>query len=173
MRKKEFQSAVSFERLELKRLLAADCGAAFTPDFDTDATIQVASMDTSDQQSTTDSAAAENSESPVVMLDLSDGMDGFFGVIDAENPSSTLQFTAPADGIIQIATSSSLAESHASLQLTGPDGEALHTTETSVVGFDILTVEVTENETYQLTITASATWTTQAVRRKRCVRSTM
>ena len=169
---KGFRTKLGFERLEGRRLLAADFACSMMTEVDVaqpeqvevvsaeygiEAEIDQSLVDAlgeSETNSPVDSMAATNSEAPqdaliedqanesvfdtqddqaelsnleTVLtdevsldasveaefnidprnLDLSDGMDGFFGSISAESPSESLNFTASSDGIATVAVSSS------------------------------------------------------------------
>ncbi|MEM7454748.1 MAG: hypothetical protein AAF456_10400 [Planctomycetota bacterium] len=84
------------------------------------------------------------------VLNLEDGMDGYFGTLNPENPAETIEFTASADGMIDIVVASSFDEGHTVLSVSDSAGEVIETAGQGLEGFDVLSFEVSEGESYQL-----------------------
>ncbi|MEM9942958.1 MAG: hypothetical protein AAF939_15450 [Planctomycetota bacterium] len=114
--------------------------------------------------STTDVASGEDekvaedlgqADPDPAVFDLSDSMDGFFGSLNAENPTQSIQFTAPSDGIIDIVVASSFGDAETIISLTDGDGNIMDSTVEGLGGFNKLTFEAAEGESYQLQISSS------------------
>ena len=166
MKKKKLSCSVGFEQLELRRLLAADCCMQAMPEVATTepAQCEVASFEGTAEDVASDPAA--ESETDVVdegtttpgldprVLDLADGMDGYFGAINAENPAETLEFTAVGDGTVDVVLASSFGDAHASLSVLNSQGDVIETQTEGLDGFDRSSFEVEEGETWQLSISS-------------------
>ncbi len=191
MKKRTMSRRFVFERLEDRRLLAADCAMQALPETEAMAPChcEVASAnypaeDLSAQEfvagEVPDTAhvsqalpaaeitvAATESETEVVdsgmatspavdprVLDLADTMDGYFGTINAENPTETLEFTAAGDGIVDVVIASSFGDAHPVISVANSAGDVIQPKAVGLEGFDMLTLEVQDGETYQLSISS-------------------
>jgi len=84
-----------------------------------------------------------------------DGTDGFFGSIDAENPTSELAFSPSEDGIIDIVVASSFDGAETRLEVSDSNGDIVTSTITEdLTGFQKLSFEATAGETYQLNVSS-------------------
>lgn len=164
MKKRKLSRGFGFEKLEGRRLLAADFCMQAIPEVETIEPVhcEMATFDcpAGDAVADTVTESAPVAETDAAQeldprnLDLTDGMDGYFGAINAENPVETLQFTATGDGSVDVVLASSFGVGHASLSVTNSQGEVVETQGQGLEGFDVLTFEVAEGETYQLSVSS-------------------
>lgn len=197
----------NFERLENRRLLAADFGAEviqcdFMPaetcevasafevedgnmevetegteigncfDSEVDDVVENGSTNETEtdivEDASEDLSADDNSESTEIVsedqiddsvIELQDpvlGTSGYFGELSFENPSTSMMFTPSEEGTIDIVIASSLDESSTILEVTDSSGNLIEATATEQMeGFQKLTIEAVEGETYQLTVSSS------------------
>ena len=156
--------ALNFERLETRRLLAADLGydivqacnagpmepAMVAPEIAETGMQEVCVDPIGPDQGPTEEAAALE---PAISLDLADGMDGYFGTLDAENQSDTLSFTANANGMVDIVVASSFGDQSTNLQVTDGEGNLVAASETEgLEGFSTLSFAAQADQTYELTV---------------------
>ncbi len=180
--RKVFRSGFRFEQLEGRRLLAADCCMQALPEMEIEHCEVAAIQCTEDESavddlqlddltdpatdptlcpvSTTENASptitpGTGATNPATSLNLTDGMDGFFGALNAEHPSETLSFTASANGEVDVVVASSLGGSAATVAVTDSAGKVIEPQAEGLEGFAVLTFEVTEGETYQLSISSA------------------
>ena len=184
MRKRNLRRGFSVQRLEDRRLLAADFAVELAPvDIAEPEMCEVAAPEIQDSvESQLDSLDLDSTEVPTdvvdeIEVDLQpeveveieaptealannlgdpvDGTDGFFGAIDAENTSQTLTFTPSEAGLIDVVVASSFGDAETRLELTGPDGEVIASTTTEELsGFQTLSFEAEAGETYQLNVSS-------------------
>ncbi len=175
-RGKRCGSTLGFETLEGRRLLAADLAVAGLPDIEGMELeqIQVASADypveicfeaiseipyeTGIAETGLVPAADEVEEMAAAdprQLDLSDGMDGFFGTLDATTSEETLMFAAPGDGMVEIAMASTFEDGHLTVAITDSTGNVVESAAEMDGGFALHSFEVQEGDVYQLTIAAA------------------
>ena len=175
-RGKRCGSTLGFETLEGRRLLAADLAVAGLPDIEGMELeqIQVASADypveicfeaiseipyeTGIAETGLVPAADEVEEMAAAdprQLDLSDGMDGFFGTLDATTSEETLMFAAPGDGMVEIAMASTFEDGHLTVAITDSTGNVVESATEMDGGFALHSFEVQDGEVYQLTIAAA------------------
>ena len=88
-------------------------------------------------------------------LDLSDSVDGFAGTIGPESPTETLNFTAAADGLANIVVANSFEDSSLLLTATSEEGSEIEFELFSDDGFDSISFEVNQGESYQLTVAST------------------
>ncbi len=158
--------ALKFERLENRRLLAADLGydvmqtceaiptetCMVAPDIAETATQEVCVDPIAPDQGPIDESAAIE---PAITLDLSDGMDGYFGSLDAENQSDSLSFAANADGMVDIVVASSFGDNSTNLQVNDSEGNLVTASETEgLEGFATLSFAAQGDQAYELTISS-------------------
>ncbi len=164
MKKRKLSRRFGFESLEGRRLLAADFCMQAMPEVEAmePAQCEVAAFDCPADAAVSDTVTesdpvAETETMPDLdprILDLADGMDGYFGALSAENPTESLEFTATGNGMVDVVLASSFGNAHASLSVTNSQGEVIETQGGGLEGFDMLSFEVEEGETYQLTISS-------------------
>ena len=84
-----------------------------------------------------------------------DGVDGFFGAIDAENPSQTLSFSPSESGLIDIVVASSFGDAETSLEVSNSNGEVVAATTTeNLSGFQTLSFEAEAGEAFELNVSS-------------------
>jgi hypothetical protein len=165
MRKREMSSVAGFERLELRRLLAADgCLQALPEIANSDpVACEMAAFDCAAEEANSEAAIdppSAEADRPALnrpdprTLDLADGMDGYFGNLDAGNPAETLEFTATEDGRVQVNLFDSTNATGLRLLVTNGQGDVVTTRQERLNGFDRLDFEVVEGETYQVSISS-------------------
>ncbi len=95
-------------------------------------------------------------ESPAHDLgDPVDGTDGFFGSIDAENPSQSFTITPSEAGMIDIVVASSFGDSETRMDVTNSNGGVVASTMAEELsGFQMLSFEAEAGETYQLDVSS-------------------
>ncbi len=82
-----------------------------------------------------------------------DGTDGFFGSIDADNPSQSFAFSPTEDGMIDIVVASSFGDAETRLAVSNSGGDVVASTMTEQLdGFQTLSFEGEAGEAYQLTV---------------------
>lgn len=155
--------ALNFERLENRRLLAADLGydvmqcCDIQPNEECMVAPEIAESTTQevfvDPLAPDEGPANPDTLEPAISLDLSDGMDGYFGTLDAENSSDTLQFTADADGMVDVVVASSFGEHSTQLTVSDAEGNLIAASSTeSLDGFQTLSFAAQADQTYDLTV---------------------
>ena len=83
------------------------------------------------------------------------GTSGYFGELNSENPKKSMVFTPSESGTIDIVIASSLGESSTLAEVSGSDGTVVEPIATeSLDGFEQLTIDVSEGETYQLDVSS-------------------
>jgi len=99
---------------------------------------------------------AEQLESSVQNLgDPVDGVDGFFGAIDAENPSQTLSFSPSESGLIDVVVASSFGDAETRLEVTNSNGDVVAATTTEELsGFQTLSFEAEAGEAFELNVSS-------------------
>ncbi len=100
-------------------------------------------------------SSMENDTPDPRSLDLSDSMDGFFGAITPESPTETISFSAPADGMANIVVANSFEDSDLVLTATSANGSEIEFEMLSNDAFDSISFEVTQGETYELTVSST------------------
>jgi hypothetical protein len=95
-------------------------------------------------------------ESPAHDLgDPVDGTDGFFGSIDAENPSQSFTITPSEAGMIDIVVASSFGDSETRMDVTNSNGGVVASTMAEELsGFQMLSFEAEAGETYHLDVSS-------------------
>ena len=175
---------LNFQRLETRKLLAADLGFDVMQTCDVEPapeTCMIAPEVAEDTQgvlieddlfvdpiagedSTTESTSGEESGPlvepgsqlrPEFKLDLADGMDGYFGELDADNPSDTLAFVANSDGMVDVVVASSFGDATTSLEVHDESGELIATSDTEGLdGFQSLSFAGKSDQMYMLTVSS-------------------
>lgn len=102
---------------------------------------------------------AADHQADIMINELHDpvlGTAGHFGELSLEDPSTTLWFTPSEDGIVDVVVTSSFGEGMTSIEITDSQGNVIDPTSTeSLEGFEKLTIDVTQGESYQLTVTSN------------------
>lgn len=171
------------QRLEDRRLLAADLSVidlapveTFAPemcqvaDAETQGDIEEQSetldLDTTEVQDESDTQVeieVETEVDPSVQIETSaqnlgdpvDGVDGFFGSIDAENPSQTLSFSPSESGLIDVVVASSFGDAETRLEVSNSSGEVVAATTTEdLSGFQTLSFEAEAGEAFELNVSS-------------------
>jgi len=153
------------QRLEDRRLLAADLSVVDLAPVENlePETCQMAELETQgdvdDQTETLDLETTEVQNEDQVersthdLGDPVDGTDGFFGSIDAENPSQTLTFSPTEDGMVDVVVASSFGDAETRLSVTDSNGDVVASTMTEELsGFQVLSFEADAGETFELTV---------------------
>jgi hypothetical protein len=112
-----------------------------------------------DEASTESEVQTEPSAGDARSFDLTDGMDGYFGEINAENPTETLEFTASADGMIDVVVASSFGDSQTQLTITDSSGMVMESSVDGLESFNVISFQANEGETYLATIGSNDTQT--------------
>lgn len=82
-----------------------------------------------------------------------DGVDGFFGSINAENPSQTLTFSPSEDGLIDVVVASSFGGHNTRLDVSNANGDVVASTVTEdLSGFQVLSFEAEAGESFELNV---------------------
>jgi hypothetical protein len=157
--------ALNFERLENRRLLAADLGYDIMSDIDAQPPMESCMIapeivEDADQEIFVDPIAPDQvpNEEPVVVdpaisLDLTDGMDGHFGTLDSGNESDSFEFVAPTDGMVDVVVASSFGEHSTNLSITDSSGELVTASATQGLdGFATLSFAADADQSYLLTV---------------------
>ncbi len=169
MRKSNLNGSVGFERLELRRLLAADGLSQVVPETGSTEALpaEMATLETVTHEnlmamnslrtnaSSGNEALAAVVASPARQLDLADGSDGFFGTLNEAGPAERFQFTANQDGMATIVLTSSWGDAHATLSASTDAGEAIEMQSQVLNGFEVFRFEVVAGDSYQVSLTAS------------------
>ncbi len=88
-------------------------------------------------------------------LDLSDGADGVFGELDAENGSASYSFFAVDDGQVEVIVSTDLVDGALAIELTDAEGNAVEPSSSNSDGaFSKLTFDVTSGSVYALGVSS-------------------
>ncbi len=157
------RSRIGYENLEQRRLLAADLGVGFG--FEPMADIGL-TMITDCSGGSISLAMGNVGEygTPTLQphndlgdnfLNIDDGSDGMFGVLDQENTSEKLMFIAPGDGVANIVVSSSFGEAETNIEVRDEVGDLVETSAVEQVdGFYRLSLDVEAGQIYELTIGA-------------------
>jgi len=83
------------------------------------------------------------------------GTSGYFGVIDSDTTSKSISFTPSESGTVDVVTASSFGDSETRLEITNGSGELIAASMTEdLEGFQKLTFDVDENETYQIEVSS-------------------
>ena len=165
---------LGYERLETRRVLAANLGCEMlqivdaqpeveecivAPDIVEDAASDIAlDLDGTDiDAEVPETEPAENAEVVEAQLDLEDGMDGFFGTLDAENGSDTLSFTPPTDGLVEVVVASSFGEASTQLEIRDDAGNLITASTTEGLdGFQTISFAGNADQIYELKISTDA-----------------
>ncbi|WP_148618934.1 midas domain-containing protein [Mariniblastus fucicola] len=84
-----------------------------------------------------------------------DGTDGFFGSIEAENPSQTFTFSPSEDGMINIVVASSFGDAETRMEVTDSNGDVVAATMTEEVsGFQTLSFEAEAGAEFELNVSS-------------------
>ena len=172
------RKSLSFERLENRRLLAADLGCDMAQMIDVQPEVEAcivapdiaedAANDTVFDLSDVDNVAggaenesvaepAETIDEVDAQLDLADGMDGFFGTLNAENSSDTLSFTPSADGLVEVVVASSFGDASTQLEIRDDSGNLITASETEGLdGFQTVSFAGNADQVYELKISTDA-----------------
>ncbi len=157
-----------FEQLEGRRLLAADfsgCAAVdvepietcqcevASAEFPVESEVQMAEMTAGElDPGTPNHNLVEPGSNGPQPLDLSDGMDGYFGSLNADSPTQTMEFSTAADGTATIVMASSMDAEQVSLTITDSNGQSIDALSGGDGPFVTTTFDAQSGETYQLTI---------------------
>lgn len=164
MRKRK---SLQFERLENRRLLAADLGYdvmhACDCDVQPEACIVAPSIGDGDAdelfvdpEAPTDGGPEATMDSAATaILNLEDGTDGYFGSLDSESPTSTFDFTTSENGLVDIVIATSFDEASTNLQVHDADGNLVTASEADgLEGFQTLTFAADAGQSYQLAVSS-------------------
>ena len=100
---------------------------------------------------------AETIDEVDAQLDLADGMDGFFGTLNAENSSDTLSFTPSADGLVEVVVASSFGDASTQLEIRDDSGNLITASETEGLdGFQTVSFAGNADQVYELKISTDA-----------------
>jgi hypothetical protein len=84
-----------------------------------------------------------------------DGVDGFFGSIDADSPSQAFNITPSESGMIDIVIASSFGDSETRMDVADANGDIVAATMAEELsGFQMLSFEAEAGETYQLNVSS-------------------
>ena len=172
------RKSLGFERLENRRLLAADLGCDMAQMIDVQPEVEAcivapeiaedAANDTTFDLGDVDSVAGGTGNEPAAesaatidgvdaQLDLADGMDGFFGTLNAENNSDTLSFTPSADGLVEVVVASSFGDASTQLEIRDDSGNLITASETEGLdGFQTVSFAGNAGQVYELKISTDA-----------------
>ena len=122
------------------------------PKFDHEIDLEVDPESEVDVESELAQAAANELRDPVT------GTSGYFGVINAETPTKTVSFSPSQSGIVDVVTASSFGDSETRIEISNSNGDLVAASMTEdLEGFQKLTFEVEEDESYQLEISSDET----------------
>ncbi len=83
------------------------------------------------------------------------GTSGYFGEIDEVSPARTMAFTPTESGTVNVVIASSFGDSETRFEVVNSNGELIAETMTEDLnGFQRLTFDVVENETYEMTVSS-------------------
>ena len=83
------------------------------------------------------------------------GTSGYFGQINADEPSKTVAFTPSETGSIDVVVSSSFEDSETRIEVVGGNGEAIESlVSEGLEGFQKLSFDAVEGETYEVTVSS-------------------
>ena len=92
---------------------------------------------------------------PEAQLDLDDGMDGYFGMLDVENSSRTLTFSPSEDGLVDVIIASSFGDASTHLEIHDQSGDLVAASETEgLEGFQTVSFAGKADQIYELTISS-------------------
>ncbi|MFK7770421.1 MAG: hypothetical protein AB8B55_24640 [Mariniblastus sp.] len=118
---------------------------------------------TEDQSETTEETEPESEiESEAAVLnELRDpvlGTSGYFGVLDASSPTKTMIFTPTDTGTIDVVVTTSFGDSETVLDVVNSNGDTIVSTTTEDLdGFQKVTFDAVEGETYEVTVSSDET----------------
>jgi len=143
----------SLEIEEVDQALEAALGAELEVQIEAELANQNAITTEVSQAESAQSAEAESLDPR--NLDLSDSIDGFVGTIGPESPTETLRFTASANGLANVVVANSFEDSSLLLTATSAEGGEIEFELLSNDGFDTISFEVNQGESYELTVAST------------------
>ena len=150
-----------FERLEDRRLLAADLGAELAQcDFsapavqcEVEAVPACVAPETIGEIETPDFEIAIDQVAPAIALDLADGSDGYFGTISPDQNAQTFTIGTMEAGQVDVVIASSPGLNNVQLDVVDQNGDLVAETNTECLeGFQTLTFAAEADATYTLTV---------------------